>query len=114
MLLALVIKKEKPDYGQLIILAGATIIMGFAVERIIYVIDFVQEIIGITGLNKGYLGIIFKMLGITYCADFSANLCRDAGHSAIAGQIEIFAKLSILILSIPGLKYVLDILNEFL
>ena len=45
MLLALVIKKEKPDYGQLIILAGATIIMGFAVERIIYVIDFVQEII---------------------------------------------------------------------
>lgn len=112
MLLALVIKKEKPDYGQLIILAGATIIMGFAVEQIIYVIDFVQEIIGITGLNKGYLGIIFKMLGITYCADFSANLCRDAGHSAIAGQIEIFAKLSIIVLSIPGLKYFAQILER--
>ncbi|MFQ9395407.1 MAG: SpoIIIAC/SpoIIIAD family protein [Lachnospiraceae bacterium] len=27
------------------------------------------------------------MIGVTYLADFTANLCRDASYSAIAGQV---------------------------
>lgn len=47
-------------------------------------------------LKDSYLSILLKIIGITYIADFSSNVCKDAGYSAIAGQIEIFGKISIL------------------
>ena len=41
------------------------------------------------------------MVGITYVAEFSMNVCKDAGYAAIANQIEVFAKISILAVSLP-------------
>ena len=36
------------------------------------------------------------------------NICKDAGYAAVGNQIELFAKLSILVLSIPVLTVFLD------
>ena len=41
------------------------------------------------------------MLGITYVAEFSANLCKDAGFGAIANQIEFYGKVMLIAVSIP-------------
>ncbi len=53
------------------------------------------------------------MVGITYVSEFAANLCRDSGYSAIAGQIEMFAKLSILVVSVPVFGAFLDAVGVF-
>ena len=55
-----------------------------------------------------------KMIGITYVAEFSASLCRDAGYQAVAGQIELFGKLSILVSSMPVLLALLETISQFL
>lgn len=112
--LALPLKKEKAEYAMAIGMIAGLLIFFYVLAEVTYVTDFINEVIKYLPIDKSYILILFKILGITYIAEFSSNICRDAGHSSIAGQIEIFAKLSILILSIPGLKYILDILNEFL
>ena len=61
-----------------------------------------------------YLHALMKMIGITYVGQFSAGLCKDAGYSAIAGQIEIFSKLSILAISMPILMALMDTIQGFL
>ena len=35
------------------------------------------------------------MIGITYIGQFSAGICKDAGHQATAAQIELFCRLSV-------------------
>lgn len=40
--------------------------------------------------------VLFKMIAVTYMAELGANLCRDAGYSAVAGQIEFYGKLMLL------------------
>ena len=50
----------------------------------------------------------------TYVADFAANFSRESGYSSLAGQMELFAKLSIIALSIPELMYLVDVLENFL
>lgn len=112
--MAMPIKRERPEYGVLISLAGTIIIAGCSMGWVIQVVDFIQGILGATNMDNSYFVLILKMLGITYCADFSSNMCRDAGHSALAGQIEIFAKLSIIALSIPGLEYFVSVMESFL
>ena len=54
------------------------------------------------------------MVGITYVSEFSVHLCKDAGYGAVAAQIEMFAKLSILVISMPVLMSFLDVIGEFL
>jgi stage III sporulation protein AD len=53
------------------------------------------------------------MTGVTYISEFSAGICKDAGYGALAGQIEIFGKLSILALSMPIVLALLETLQGF-
>ena len=41
------------------------------------------------------------MIGVTYISEFASSLCRDAGYSTVAGQIELVGKLSILTIGMP-------------
>ena len=48
-----------------------------------------------------YIALLAKMIGVTYLSEFSSTLCRDAGYSAVAGQIELVGKLTILTIGMP-------------
>jgi stage III sporulation protein AD len=54
------------------------------------------------------------MMGITYLADFSANLCRDAGYYAIAGQIDFFGKAAVMTLGVPVVVSLLETIQGVL
>ena len=45
-------------------------------------------------------------------AQFAAAICKDAGYQTIAGQIEVFARLSILAIGMPILKALLLAIRE--
>ena len=57
---------------------------------------------------------ILKMIGITYIGQFSSGICKDAGYSAIAGQIELFCKLAIMAVSMPILLALLETIQDFM
>lgn len=113
-LLALVVGKEKADYAVLVALAAGILIFAYIIAQISLVIDFVEGILGQLPFDTDYLWALFKMLGITYVAEFAANICRDAGYQSIAGQIEVFAKLSIVALSLPCLTCLVELVGDFL
>ena len=45
---------------------------------------------------------------------FSAGICKDAGYSAVAGQIEIYERLAVLAISMPILTALLETIHGFL
>ncbi len=69
--------------------------------------------IEMVAMEETYYIQLLKMLGIAYVAEFSSAICKDAGHQSIAGMIELFAKLSIVVLSIPGLMFLVETLEQF-
>lgn len=54
------------------------------------------------------------MIGITYVSEFAAGICKDAGYGAIASQIDIFARLYIMVLSMPVLLALMETIHSFL
>lgn len=112
--LSMLFRKEKGEYAVLIGIASGLLIFSYILSQIKMISDFLQELVGKLPIENTYLGLLFKMLGITYIAEFSTSICKDAGYSSLAGQIELFAKLSILALSIPGITYILELLEKFL
>ena len=66
------------------------------------------ELVGsFVNIDAVYLTAMLKILGVTYLAEFAAAICKDAGYQTIAGQIEVFARLSILAIGLPILKALL-------
>ncbi|HBA97013.1 MAG TPA: stage III sporulation protein AD, partial [Lachnospiraceae bacterium] len=63
-------------------------ILGLALSRINDVISVIHIAEDYLGNNSIYISILLKMAGITYVAEFSSNLCRDAGFGAVGNQIE--------------------------
>lgn len=76
--------------------------------------DTLQAIQDSLPLNVAYLQTLMKIIGITYIAEFASDLCKDAGYQTIAGQIQIFGKLTVLAVSMPILSALLEAIQVFL
>ena len=83
-------------------------------DRLGIFVRTVKELIAYAHLETSYFSVILKMVGITYIAEFASGICKDAGYQTIAGQIETFAKLTILALGMPVLTALLETVREFL
>lgn len=112
--LALILKKERGEYSTFISLAVCICIFVYILTKVETLLAFIGKLDGWVIVDNRYFALILKMIGITYVAEFAMNICKDAGYSAIAGQIELFAKLSILVVSLPVLGAFLDVLENFL
>lgn len=112
--LAVQMKGGKAEYGIYVSMAAGMLLFAFIVDRLEIFVDTVEQISSYIDMDAGYLSVLLKMIGITYIAEFSSGICKDAGYQTIAGQIEIFAKLTILALGMPVLLALLETIREFL
>lgn len=63
------------------------------------------------GEAASYLKIMFKVLGVALLAQTVADLCRDSGESALAGQTETAAKILIVVMILPLLSAVTEVIT---
>ena len=113
-LMGLLLKEMNPQFSVYISMISCVLIFFYAVQQMKYLSGSLQILQGTIQIEDSYLRILLKMIGVTYLADFTANLCRDAGYSAIAGQVEFFGKISLLTLSLPVLTALLEMIDTFL
>ena len=112
--ICILVKDAKPEFALYASLATGVCILLFAGGKLTYLMEMLDKLRSYVPLDTTYLNALLKMIGITYVGQFSAGICRDAGYSSIAGQIEIFAKLSILVISMPILEGLMKTIQEFL
>ena len=107
--LALQFQNTRKEYGIYLGIA-VSIFLFLGMSRNLSVIRETLELVGsFVKIDAVYLTAI---LGVTYLAEFAAAICKDAGYQTIAGQIEVFARLSILAIGMPILKALLLAIRE--
>ena len=113
-LLAVELKGLKGEYGIYLVAAVGLVIFFYGVTKLKTVIETIRQVQSYIRLNRMYLEVLLKMIGITYIAEFSSGICKDAGYGSLGSQIEIFGKLSVLAVSVPILLALLDTVQQFL
>ncbi len=113
-ILGFFLKGSRPEYAAFVTMGIGLMILGLAVGKLEYLFEAVGRLKESLPPDSGYFSTLVKMVGITYIGQFSAGICRDAGYQATAAQIELFCKLSVMVLSIPILMALLDTIQEFL
>ena len=113
-MLGLILRQAKSSLAEVVSLATCLLIVFYSATKLSSVFEMINSIGSYFSEQKEYLRILLKIIGITYLADFASNICKDAGYSAIAGQIEIFGKISILAISSPIILALLEAVHSFL
>lgn len=107
-------KGRRPEYGLYISISACLIIFAMGVTKIKSIMAILNKLAGYISISPTFIAILLKMIGITYIAEFSASLCKDAGHDALSNQISIVGKLTILSMSMPIILSLLDTISDFL
>ena len=113
-LLSVQLKSGKPEYGIYVSVGVSLLLFGGIVERLGSFVTMFRNLEELSGINPEYLSILLKMIGITYVGEFASGICKDAGYQTLAVQIELFGKLTILLLSPPVLSALLETVRKFL
>lgn len=113
-LLAVHFKSSKPEYGMYIGFAIGILIFCYGLRQAQAVIGQFELVTGYLGGAKGYLTVLLRVIGITYICEFSSTICKDAGFGAVADQIEILGKLSVMFAGIPILFAVIEQIQSLL
>ncbi len=113
-ILSLFIKQHRPEIAIAIPVLGGVAIFVVMVPYLEETVRLFEELAEISGIQNRYLRLIIKMIGIAYLCEFSAELCRDAGESSMAGKIELGGKVLILSLSVPIVYQLLGLIETMI
>ncbi|MDE6434907.1 MAG: stage III sporulation protein AD [Lachnospiraceae bacterium] len=95
-------------------IALSLFVLIYAVNRLSFVFDFLNEVMKDIGLESGYFEILIKIIGISYLCEFTANICRESGFVSVASQVELGGKLTMMVLSMPILLAIVEMITGVL
>lgn len=104
-----IVRKYTPEYAIIAETGAVMIVLFFAFPYITDVIDFFGEYASFSGVGNGYIEIILKAVGIAVLTQFTSDICRDSGQTALAGKIELGGKLIITVLAVPMAEALIEV-----
>ncbi len=113
-IMASVVKSFKPEFSIYVVLATIVIIFLMALNKLTAVFQLLSSVYGEMTYGKDFFPIIVKVLVVAYLADFTSQLCKDAGEGAIGSKVELAGKIVIFYLSMPILLAILELINSIL
>ena len=113
-LLLSIVRSFKPEFAIYIVLGIVIIILYLSFDMLSSVFQFLKNVYDRMNYGKEYFPIIIKVLIVAYLADFTSQLCIDAGESSIGNKVELAGKIIIFYISLPILVSILDIIDNLL
>lgn len=113
-LLYITLKDLEPRISFLIVFITSIFIFLFVIEQIKLMVQFIETIARKAHIEPYYIQTIFKIIGIAYITEISANIVSDVGLSSLAAKIQLAGKIFILLLSLPILQTVIEMMIELI
>ncbi|MDR0805028.1 MAG: stage III sporulation protein AC/AD protein family [Oscillospiraceae bacterium] len=104
-----IVGQHKPEFKIYLSVAASVLIVAAALPALSPVLTSVREFADKAGLSGVYLGTLLKCLAVCYIGGIAADICRDAGETAIASKLDLAGKIAITALSLPLWKDLLDL-----
>ena len=114
LILWLCLEKSEKNISLLLTLAACVLLLASAVSLLNPVITFVEKLRQVGELNKEYIKVILKVVGVGLISEISALICKDAGNESLGKALQIMSAVIVLLLSIPIFEKLLELLNDIL
>ena len=104
---AMLLRLHRPEFAMVLTLAaGAAALACLLPYLSILTEDLTREFSSAAPVDS-LARPMFKIVGMAYLAQFAADVCDDCGEKAMAQKIMLAARVGILILCVPSVRYLL-------
>lgn len=111
-IIAMAMKQGKAEFATFVSLTGSILLAWIAIQLLEGITGGLERLEQMVAIDMEYMALLMKMIGVTYLSEFASALCRDAGYSAVAGQIELVGKLTILTIGMPIVMALFELMAE--
>jgi stage III sporulation protein AD len=108
--LIIILRNQRPEIALLASIATGIIIFMLMASKLTSIIELLGSYADKAEIKPVFFTTVLKITGIAYIAEFGADVCRDAGESAIASKIELAGKITIVALAVPVITALLDLI----
>ena len=113
-ILGLVLGKQNKESAILLTLVAVCMIAAQVLGYLKPVIDFIYDLANMGQLDANLLKIIMKSVGIGLISEIAELVCADSGNAAIGKTIQLLASVTVLWLSLPLMKGLLEMVQRIL
>ena len=106
--LAAVLKSVKSEMTMLVAAGVSVLILFYILSGLSVIVEQLKMLQGYIGISGKYIGILVKMIGISYMTQLAADICRDNGQSAVA----VFCKITIAALGMPVVLTLFEVVTK--
>ena len=112
--LCLVMAKQGKDISVLLTVLACVMILTVALGYLQTVLDFLETLEALVGMDGAYFRILLKVTGIGILGEMASMICADAGNAALGKALQILGTVLILCLSLPLLQGLLELIQGIL
>ena len=103
-LVCAMLRVQRPEFRLAAAIAAGLAALALTMDGIASGVDTLTQLAQEAGLSGETTGLMMRATGITVLAEFGAQLCRDAGESALAGRVELAGRTFLLTMAAPLLS----------
>ena len=112
--LTLTVRKQTPELGLLLSLAGCAAATLLIVPWLSELFSLIRELGEKAGVESDMLEPMWKVVGIGILTQITASVCADAGQTALSKLVELGGGLLALCAAGPLLRAMLALVEELL
>jgi stage III sporulation protein AD len=106
------VRQASSEMATLLTMALGVVLFLWVVDSLAEAVRSLEDLALRARIQPEYIKVILKTVGISYIAGFSAQMCRDAGESALASKVELAGKVIILLIAIPVFRAIVSALEQ--
>ncbi|HOF94111.1 MAG TPA: stage III sporulation protein AD [Clostridia bacterium] len=110
----LLIRSYRPEIALQVSIITGVMLLVYLVTQVSGVLDSLRALAERYGLSMSYIGILVRIIGIAYLAQFAGEICKDAGESAMASKVELGGRIMILAAALPAAVSLLELVASML
>ena len=101
-------------YAAMLIMIVCAMVFMAGMNYIRQILQFLESLSAMTGLEDVILSTLFKSLGIGILTEITERICADAGFSALGKTIQFVANGLIVCISLPVFQSMIQLLQRIM
>ena len=113
-ILYLTLGKQGKDLGIVLTVGACCMILLLGLQYLQPVMELLSQLECIGALDGNLVKILLKAAGIGFLSEIACLVCTDAGNSALGKALQIVGSCTVLWLSVPLFRGLLELLQKIL
>ncbi|MBX6350352.1 MAG: stage III sporulation protein AD [Clostridia bacterium] len=112
--IAVTLRGGRPELGALFALAAGCALLLALVAPLVRAVDLLRDVALRAHVDVYYVGVVLRIVGLAYLAQFASQVARDAGEGALAAKVELAGRVGILLVAAPVILDIVEVVLRLL